>query len=83
MTAVILDSTANPAPIDVVYPSSDGEPWAESYDPLYVIMTILAMLLAHLKGQQATVLAVASGVQIAIFKDGRDFCPNPVHPKIL
>jgi hypothetical protein len=44
MTAVILDSTAHPAPIDVVYPSSDGEPCVESYDPLYVIMTILAML---------------------------------------
>jgi hypothetical protein len=30
---------------------------AESYDHLYVIITTLAMLLAHLKGQQATVLA--------------------------
>ena len=30
---------------------------AESYDHLYVIMTTLAMLLAHIKGQQATVLA--------------------------
>jgi Uma2 family endonuclease len=56
MTAVILDPTANPAP-EIFYPYSDGEPLAESYDHLYVIMTILAMLLAHLKGQQATVLA--------------------------
>ena len=58
MTAVILDSTANKATQpEIFYPSSDGEPLAESYDHLYVIMTTLAMLLAHLKGQQATVLA--------------------------
>jgi Uma2 family endonuclease len=58
MTAVILDSTANKVlNPDIFYPSSDGEPLAESYDHLYVIMTTLAMLLAHLKGQQATVLA--------------------------
>jgi Uma2 family endonuclease len=58
MTAVILDSTANKVlNPDIFYPSSDGEPLAESYDHLYVIMTTLAMLLAHLKGQRATVLA--------------------------
>ncbi len=58
MTAVILDSTATKIPNpEIFYPSSDGEPLAESYDHLYVIMTTLAMLLAHLKGQQATVLA--------------------------
>ena len=58
MTAVILDSTANKATQpEIFYPSSDGEPLAESYDHLYVIMTTFAMLLAHLKGQQATVLA--------------------------
>jgi Uma2 family endonuclease len=58
MTAVIIDSTANKNPHpDIFYPSSDGEPLAESYDHLYVIMTTLAMLLTHLKGQQATVLA--------------------------
>jgi Uma2 family endonuclease len=58
MTAVILGSTANKFPQSkIFYPSSDGEPFAESYDHLYVIMTTLAMLLAHLKGQQATVLA--------------------------
>ena len=56
MTAVILNPTANQAP-EIFYPYSDGEPLAESYDHLYVIMTTLAMLLAHLKGQQATVLA--------------------------
>jgi Uma2 family endonuclease len=58
MTAIIIDSTANKVPNpDIFYPSSDGEPLAESYDHLYVIMTTLAMLLTHLKGQQATVLA--------------------------
>jgi Uma2 family endonuclease len=58
MTTVIIDSTANKNPRpDIFYPSSDGEPLAESYDHLYVIMTTLAMLLDHLKGQQATVLA--------------------------
>jgi Uma2 family endonuclease len=58
MTAVILDSTANKtSKPEIFYPSSDGKPLAESYDHLYVIMTTLAMLLAHLKGQQATVLA--------------------------
>jgi Uma2 family endonuclease len=58
MTAVILDSTANKVTKpEIFYPSSDGKPLAESYDHLYVIMTTLAMLLAHLKGQQATVLA--------------------------
>ncbi len=58
MTAVILESTANKSfNSEIFYPSSDGEPLAESYDHLYVIMTTLAMLLAHLKEQQATVLA--------------------------
>ncbi len=58
MTAIIFDSTANKATqSEIFYPSSDGEPLAESYDHLYVIMTTLAMLLAHLEGQQATVLA--------------------------
>jgi Uma2 family endonuclease len=55
MTAILLaNQTLHP---EIVYPSSDGEPLAESYDHLYVIMTTLAMLLQHLKSQQATVLA--------------------------
>ncbi len=58
MTAVIIDSTANKiTQPEIFYPSSDGEPLAESYDHLYVIMTTLAMLLNHMKGQEATVLA--------------------------
>jgi Uma2 family endonuclease len=58
MTAVIIDSTANRIPNpEIFYPSSDGEPVAETYDHLYVMMTTLGMLLAYLKGQQATVLS--------------------------
>jgi Uma2 family endonuclease len=63
MTAALLDTTLSQAQAtktpqpEIFYPSSDGEPLAESYDHLYVIMTTLAMLLHHLKGQQATVLA--------------------------
>jgi Uma2 family endonuclease len=45
---------ANPA---IFYPSSDGEPLAESYDHLYAIITILEVLRVYLIGQQATVLA--------------------------
>lgn len=58
MTAGLLDSTANKTlHSEIFYPSSDGEPLAESYDHVYVIMTTLAMMLQHIKGQQATVLA--------------------------
>jgi Uma2 family endonuclease len=58
MTTLLINSVVNQnPPAEIFYPSSDGEPLAESYDHLYVIMTTLAMLLHHLKGQQATVLA--------------------------
>jgi Uma2 family endonuclease len=58
MTAIIFDSTANRASQpEIFYPSSDGEPLAESCDHLDVIITTLEMLQSHLKGQQATVLA--------------------------
>ncbi len=55
MTAILLANQALTP--EIIYPSSDGEPLAESYDHLYVIMTTLAVLLQHIKGQQATVLA--------------------------
>jgi Uma2 family endonuclease len=45
---------ADPA---IFYPSSDGEPLAESYDHLYAILTILEVLRVYLIGQRATVLA--------------------------
>ncbi|MCM1984600.1 Uma2 family endonuclease [Lyngbya confervoides] len=43
--------------IDVVYPSSDGEPLAETYDHLYAMLVTLEVLRQYLEGQQATVLA--------------------------
>jgi Uma2 family endonuclease len=58
MTVGLLSSISNPAPHpEIVYPSSDGAPLAETFDHLYVIMTTVAMLMNYLKGQQATVLA--------------------------
>lgn len=39
------------------YPSSDGEPVAETYDHLYVLLTVLEVLRQYLEGRQATVLA--------------------------
>ncbi|HAC63958.1 MAG TPA: hypothetical protein DCF68_10570 [Cyanothece sp. UBA12306] len=42
---------------DIIYPSSDGEPVAETYTHLYAILTTLEVLKQYLSGQQATVLA--------------------------
>jgi Uma2 family endonuclease len=45
-------------PVDqVFYPSSDGEPVAETYAHLYVLLVTLEVLRQYLEGQQATVLA--------------------------
>lgn len=41
----------------IVYPTSDGEPVAETFDHLYVLITTLMALRHYLAGQQATVLA--------------------------
>ena len=41
----------------IIYPSSDGEPVAETYDHLYALLTTLAVLKQYLQGRQATVLA--------------------------
>ena len=45
------------AKTDIIYPSSDGEPVAESYIHLYAILTTLEVLKQYLSGQQGTVLA--------------------------
>jgi Uma2 family endonuclease len=45
------------ADLATFYPSSDGEPLAESYDHLCAIIAILEVLRVYLGGQQATVLA--------------------------
>lgn len=42
---------------EIFYPSSDGEPVAETYDHLYALLTTLAVLQQYLQGRQATVLA--------------------------
>jgi hypothetical protein len=45
------------APSSIEYPSSDGEPLAETYDHLCAILNTFGVLKQLLKGQQATVLA--------------------------
>ncbi|MBD2151292.1 Uma2 family endonuclease [Pseudanabaena sp. FACHB-1277] len=40
----------------ISYPSSDGEPVAETYDHFYAIAVLLEMLQQYLAGKQATVL---------------------------
>ncbi|MEB3181220.1 MAG: Uma2 family endonuclease [Nostocaceae cyanobacterium] len=42
---------------EVIYPSTDGEPVAETYDHLYAILTTLEVLRQYLQGRRATVLA--------------------------
>jgi Uma2 family endonuclease len=53
MTTVVPSSQSS----DIIYPSADGEPVAETYDHLYVILTTLAVLKQYLEDRQATVLA--------------------------
>ncbi|MEH2317894.1 Uma2 family endonuclease [Nostoc sp.] len=43
--------------LNTEYPSSDGEPLAESYLHLYAILTTLEVIKQYLAGRQATVLA--------------------------
>jgi Uma2 family endonuclease len=42
---------------EVIYPSRDGEPVAETYDHLYAILTTLEVLKQYLQARRATVLA--------------------------
>jgi len=49
----VLSATIAPV---IEYPSSDGEPVAETYDHFYAIAVLLEMLRQYLTGQQATVL---------------------------
>jgi Uma2 family endonuclease len=57
MGASVMTTVVKTAQIDIFYPSSDGEPVAETYDHLYAILTTLEVLKQYLQGQQATVLA--------------------------
>jgi Uma2 family endonuclease len=53
MTAVVPSSQK----AEIIYPSADGEPVAETYDHLYAILTTLEVLKQYLQGRRATVLA--------------------------
>jgi Putative restriction endonuclease len=53
MTAVV----STPSKSGIVYPTSDGEPVAETYDHLYAILTTLEVLRQYLLASRATVLA--------------------------
>lgn len=44
-------------PAEIFYPSSDGEPVAETYAHLYAMLVTLEVLRQYLEGQQATVLS--------------------------
>ena len=55
MTALIPQLKAQPRK-EVVYPSGDGTPVAETFDHLYALFVTLEVLRQYLKGQQATVL---------------------------
>jgi Uma2 family endonuclease len=52
-----MTTVVNPAQTNICYPSSDGEPVAETYDHLYAILITLEVLRQYLQGQRATVLA--------------------------
>ncbi|MBE9050313.1 Uma2 family endonuclease [Nostocales cyanobacterium LEGE 11386] len=52
-----MTTTINLADKTIAYPSSDGEPVAETYLHLYAILTTLEVLQQYLAGRQATVLA--------------------------
>ncbi|MBH8576437.1 Uma2 family endonuclease [Nostocaceae cyanobacterium CENA369] len=53
MTSLLPSSQST----EVFYPSSDGEPLAESYVHLYALLVTLEVLRQYLQGQQATVLS--------------------------
>ena len=53
----IITSTSTQTQSQIFYPSSDGEPVAETYTHLYALLTTLEVLRQYLTGQQATVLA--------------------------
>ncbi|MEO1132631.1 MAG: Uma2 family endonuclease [Cyanobacteria bacterium J06639_1] len=51
MVAIASNST------EIVYPTGDGEPVAETFAHLYAILIILEVLRQYLEGQQAAILA--------------------------
>ncbi|MBF2037308.1 MAG: Uma2 family endonuclease [Leptolyngbyaceae cyanobacterium T60_A2020_046] len=53
---MVATPSTTPKP-PILYPSSDGEPVAETYAHLYALLVTLEVLQQYLSGQQATVLA--------------------------
>ena len=49
--------TSDPQSTTIIYPSSDGEPVAETYVHFYALLVTLEVLRQYLTGRQATVLA--------------------------
>lgn len=45
-----------PQPTDIIYPTGDGKPVAETFDHLYALLITLEVLRQYLAGQRATVL---------------------------
>ncbi len=54
MTAVPVSPAVEPS---IIYPSTDGEPVAETYVHLYAMLMTLEVLRQYLAGEQATVLS--------------------------
>lgn len=60
MTAALprpTDSAPAPSPDSIHYPSSDGEPVAETFVHVYALLATLEVLRQYLEGHRATVLA--------------------------
>jgi Uma2 family endonuclease len=66
MTTTLQTTTLQQPATAIFYPSSDGEPVAESYVHLYALFATLEVLRQYLLGQQATVL----GNQFMYYADG-------------
>jgi Uma2 family endonuclease len=54
---IVTAALPNPTELDIEYPSSDGEPVAETFVHLYALLVTLEVIRQYLEGQQATVLA--------------------------
>ena len=48
--------SSSPQNTQIIYPSGDGQPVAETFDHLYALLITLEVLKQYLAGQQATVL---------------------------
>ncbi|HEY9861586.1 MAG TPA: Uma2 family endonuclease [Candidatus Obscuribacterales bacterium] len=58
MTSLTTDpQSTTPQPTTIIYPSSDGEPVAETYVHFYALLVTLEVLRQYLAGRQASVLA--------------------------